>query len=150
MKARQGRRGFTLIELMITLILVGVLARLAYPYFQAQVNKGRVAQAIADISQIQLDLERYMTANGQYPTSLSAAGMSRKDPWGADYQYLSMDGATVGQVRKDKSLHPLNTDFDLYSKGPDGESSKPLTAAKSHDDIIRANNGGYIGIASGY
>jgi general secretion pathway protein G len=147
---RRRRRGFTLIELMVTVALVALIAKLAYPYFGSQLNKGRVAQAIADIGQMQLDLERYMTINGKYPTSLATAGMARKDPWGHDYQYLSMEGASVGDVRKDKSLHPLNTDYDLYSMGPDGESSKPLTASKSRDDIIRANNGAFIGVAQDY
>jgi len=45
---------------------------------------------------------------------------------------------------------PLNTDYDLYSQGPDGQSVSPLTAAKSRDDIIRANNGDFIGTAEDY
>jgi hypothetical protein len=35
-------------------------------------------------------------------------------------------------------LHPINSDFDLYSKGKDGDSAAPLTASRSQDDIIRA------------
>jgi len=45
---------------------------------------------------------------------------------------------------------PINSDYDLYSKGPDGLSLKPLTAAPSRDDIVRANNGSFIGIAADY
>ena len=45
---------------------------------------------------------------------------------------------------------PINSDFDLYSMGPDGESSPPLTAKSSRDDIVRANNGNFIGTAQGY
>lgn len=55
-----------------------------------------------------------------------------------------------GAKRKDRNLVPLNTDYDLYSRGPDGQSVSPLTAAKSKDDIIRANNGGYVGTAEDY
>ncbi len=40
---------------------------------------------------------------------------------------------------------PINSDYDLYSKGPDGASQGPLTAKASRDDIIRANNGRFIG-----
>jgi general secretion pathway protein G len=54
------------------------------------------------------------------------------------------------KIRKDRSLHPLNTDFDLYSLGADGRSVAPLTAKQSHDDIIRANNGGYYGYGEDY
>jgi len=61
-----------------------------------------------------------------------------------------MAGATTGQVRKDKSLHPLNTDYDLYSMGPDGQTAKPLTSSKSQDDIVRANNGGFVGLGKDY
>ncbi len=53
-------------------------------------------------------------------------------------------------MRKDRFLVPLNSDFDLYSKGPDRKSVPPLTAEASRDDIIRANDGGYIGLASEY
>ena len=60
------------------------------------------------------------------------------------------DGGSRGQARKDHDLVPINTDFDLYSQGPDGRSAPPLTAAMSRDDIVRANNGRYIGEAEGY
>lgn len=45
---------------------------------------------------------------------------------------------------------PLNTDFDLYSVGKDGLSKATLAPPQSHDDIIRANNGRFIGLASDY
>ncbi|MEE8106831.1 MAG: prepilin-type N-terminal cleavage/methylation domain-containing protein [Planctomycetota bacterium] len=60
------------------------------------------------------------------------------------------NGGGVGQARKDHFLVPLNSDYDLYSKGPDGKSSPPLTAEASRDDIIRANDGAYFGLASDY
>ncbi|MFB3081339.1 MAG: hypothetical protein ACE1Y1_06150, partial [Nitrosomonadaceae bacterium] len=72
------------------------------------------------------------------------------DPWSAPYEYLNLDGAPIGQVRKDQALVPINSDYDLFSKGPDGASTAPLTAANSRDDIVRANNGSFIGIASDY
>jgi general secretion pathway protein G len=73
------------------------------------------------------------------------------DPWGNPYQYLNLTGgAPPGQARKDKFLVPINSTFDLYSMGPDGESQPPLTAEASRDDIIRANDGGYLGRASEY
>ena len=45
---------------------------------------------------------------------------------------------------------PVNSDFDLYSMGADGESSAPFTAKNSHDDVVRANNGAFIGLAEDY
>jgi general secretion pathway protein G len=40
--------------------------------------------------------------------------------------------------------------FDLYSKGKDGNSAPPLTASASQDDIVVANDGGFIGMAKNY
>jgi general secretion pathway protein G len=53
-------------------------------------------------------------------------------------------------MRKDRNLVPINSDYDLYSVGPDGDSSLPLTAATSRDDIVRANDGRFIGKAEDY
>lgn len=56
----------------------------------------------------------------------------------------------IGGARKDRFLVPINSDFDLYSMGKDGESVGPLTAKKSHDDVIRANDGGFYGLAANF
>jgi len=45
---------------------------------------------------------------------------------------------------------PINSDFDLWSMGPDGKSVPPLTAKASRDDIVRANDGTFYGWASDY
>ncbi|MNV35379.1 Type II secretion system protein G precursor [compost metagenome] len=142
--------GVTLLELLITVGLIGVLSAIAVPSYQAYLQRGKIAAAKADILEISYMLERYLTFKNAYPTTLAELGATRLDPWGAPYRYLSMDGANVGQKRKDKSLHPLNSDYDLYSMGPDGQSQTPLTARASRDDIIRANNGGFIGVAEDY
>jgi general secretion pathway protein G len=149
---RLGRRspGFTLVELMITLAVVALLSSLAYPVYAAQVKRSRVAHAIADIKELEIRLERYLTARGSYPTNLTAAGMSSLDPWGNAYRYVNMDGARNDQVRQDHSLHPVNTDYDLYSMGTDGRSVSPLTARHSRDDVIRARDGRFVGLASDY
>ena len=75
------------------------------------------------------------------------------DPWGRTYEYLNFAAAGPswkGKARKEFGVVPLNTDYDLYSLGKDGNSATPLTASMSRDDVIRANNGGYIGLASDY
>lgn len=145
-----SRRGMTLVELMLAMIVVGLLTAIALPSYRSHLDKMNLRQAINDIRLLELDLERYQTQRGGLPTSLAAAGISQVDPWGNAYQYLRMEGASVGQVRKDHAQHPLNTDYDLYSMGADGRSVSPLTARHSRDDIIRARNGGFIDIASKY
>lgn len=52
--------------------------------------------------------------------------------------------------RRDKYLFPLNTDYDLFSIGPDGRSSVSLCNAMALDDVIRANDGGFFGVAASY
>lgn len=140
----------TLVELAIAVLLVGLLAAIAVPSYQSYLQKAKISVAKKDILELSLRLEQFLMFRNAYPKSLAELGNVRLDPWGAPYQYLSMDGATVGQKRKDKSLHPLNSDYDLYSMGPDGQSQTALTAKASRDDIIRANNGGFIGVAEDY
>ena len=80
-------------------------------------------------------------------------GIPRTDPWDGNYEYLNFSAnipGIKGKIRKDHNLHPLNTEFDLYSKGPDGESVSPLTAAKSRDDILWARDGSFIGKAEDF
>jgi general secretion pathway protein G len=51
---------------------------------------------------------------------------------------------------KDRNLVPINYDYDLYSVGKDGQTQPPLTVQASWDDVIRANGGGYVGLARLY
>lgn len=52
--------------------------------------------------------------------------------------------------RKDRLLFPLNSDYDLFSVGPNGVSALSLGEKVSLDDVIRANDGNYFGLASKY
>jgi general secretion pathway protein G len=144
--------GFTLIELLLVLALITTLAAIGIPIYFHSVEKAKQSRAIGDINAISTALVTYFFQNGAYPDSLAAVGFDTlKDPWGSVYQYLAIDTAKGnGKLRKDKNLVPLNTDFDLYSMGPDGDSSTPLTAKNSRDDIVRANNGAFVGLASDY
>ena len=87
------------------------------------------------------------------PAEAADNNITLLDPWGSPYQYLNIQNSTTkgkGSFRKDRFLVPINTDYDLYSMGRDRKSSLPLTAKNSQDDVIRANNGGYIGLASAF
>jgi general secretion pathway protein G len=53
----------------------------------------------------------------------------------------------IGSARKDRFMVPINSDYDLYSAGPDGETRAPLQVPVSRDDVIRAGDGSYYGIA---
>jgi general secretion pathway protein G len=167
--AQNGSQGYSLVELLIVVAIIATIAAMAVPYYSEMVNAAYVVAAMGDIKKIQFDIECYYVANGVFPESLAAARIEDlHDPWGEHYQYLRIAGAqddgekgkgggkggggggTPKGARKDKNLHPLNSDFDLYSKGRDRDSKLPLTAQSSRDDVIRANNGGFIGLAENY
>lgn len=59
-------RGFTLIELMIVVAIIGILAVIVYPSYARQVQKSRRAQAKADLTELSQQLERQFTANRDY------------------------------------------------------------------------------------
>ena len=74
----------------------------------------------------------------------------RLDPWGNPYEYLNIAQGGNQGARKDKSLVPINSTYDLYSKGRDGDSKKSLVPKVSQDDIVRANDGAFVGLALDY
>jgi general secretion pathway protein G len=145
-----GSMGFTLFELMIAIAIVSILGAIAYPLYTEYIEKARIVRTIAEIKIISIEISAYQLENREYPASLAAVNYaSLLDPWGSPYQYLNIETAKgKGSFRKNKFLVPINTDYDLYSMGKDRKSQPPLTAKASKDDVIRANNGGYIGLAS--
>jgi general secretion pathway protein G len=146
--------GFGLLELMIVLVIVGLLATLAVPAYNGFVDRARVKSAIGDIGSLHIKLEEFRIKNNdQLPANLNELNMDVPvDPWDQPYVYLNIQaaGPGAGGLRKDGNLNPLNTDYDLYSLGADGASSGPLSALASRDDIVRANNGAFIGLGEDY
>lgn len=146
--------GFTLIELMIAIAVIGILAVIAIPTYATYREKMKIITCRNDIQAIAVAIKGYFSENDKYPNTLADVGLGgMTDPWGNPYQYLNLADSgkkSSGAARKDHFLVPLNTDFDLYSMGPDGKSVPPLTAKASRDDIVRANDGQYIGPASEY
>ena len=145
-------RAFTVIELMLAIAVIAILSAIAIPTYQQYELKVQDAQAQKDITEIEERISLYYQINQTLPQSLSQVNEgSVLDPWGNPYHYLDFTGLTnISQVRKDRNLIPLNTDYDLFSTGPNGAWQAPITAKSSRDDIIRANNGAYVGLASDY
>jgi len=216
----QHADGFSLIELMLAVSIMGVLAALAVPNYMEFIEKARVARSISELHGLAKDIKGFALAVGTYPNSLADVGRSTMlDPWGTPYEYYRINCSTVEDTinlarlklrrknsprvipagytfssdnewpvalsvdhgphqaslylaaaagngggggngsgsncsengaRKDRHLHPISSDFDLYSMGKDRDSVKPLTAQKSHDDVIRASDGGYYGLAKNF
>ena len=150
-RARRSRRGLTLIELLIVLAVIGILSSIAVVLYYNFTHQAQIARAVADIAVVGSEISTFEMMNERLPNDLGEIGRAAfRDPWGNPYQYLNFALVPSGQWRKDYALVPINTDFDLYSMGRDGASQPPLTSSASRDDIVRANDGQYIGLASGY
>jgi general secretion pathway protein G len=122
-----ARRGFTLIELMVVVVIIGVLAALVVPNLIDRTDDARATAAKTDISNLVQALKLYKLDNQRYPTSeqglqaLNAKPTTGpipgnwkpyvekmpKDPWGNAYQYLSPG---------------LKGEVDVFSFGADGKS----------------------------
>jgi len=149
---RRRARAFTVLEVLIAIAILSVLTFIALPAYQDYRERIRVEQAVIDIGSIGALVQHYIQDNRVPPDDLAEVGQSSKlDPWGNPYQYLNLASAKdKGLARKNRNLVPINSDFDLYSMGKDGASSGPLTAKASRDDVVRANDGRFIGLAKEY
>ena len=127
-KFRHAARGFTLIEIMVVVVIIGLLAAFILPNVFGNVIKAQIAKVKGDIQGIETALTMYKLDNYKYPsTDLGLAALVQrpndpsvrnwreggyikrvsKDPWGNPYQYIFP--GTHGQ------------EYDLYSFGADGQ-----------------------------
>jgi general secretion pathway protein G len=125
-KAR-GSAGFTLVEIMVVVVIIGILAVLIVPRVVGRSDDARIAAAKHDVAALMQSLKLYRLDNGRYPTSeqglqaLVAKPQSSpvptnwrpyvdklpKDPWGNPYQYLSPG---------------VHGEIDVFSFGADGQA----------------------------
>lgn len=149
---RWGRRatGFTAIELMIVMLIAAILVAILLPGYSQYRERQRVSQATQELVVMGTVIKNFQLDHNRYPNDLSEVQLANQvDPWGRRYEYLNIsDASNSGKARKRKNLTPINSDFDLYSAGRDGESKAPLSNPVSRDDVIRANDGRYHGLAS--
>jgi general secretion pathway protein G len=121
------QRAFTLIELMVVLVIIGVLAALIVPNVMDRADDARVTAARTDISNLAQALKLYKLDNQRYPTAAQGLQALRNkptvepvpmnwkpyveklpnDPWGQPYQYLNPG---------------LKGEIDVFSFGADGQA----------------------------
>lgn len=110
--------GFTLIEILLVVVIIGMLATIAAINVPKFLGQGREGKAKADVSSISTAINAYNMVEGKYPSSLSTLTEGNdpymqtlpKDPWGRDYQYAS-------------SSSRRGLKFEVYSLGEDGSPS---------------------------
>jgi general secretion pathway protein G len=139
-----------MIELLAVMVLIGLLSGLGFGKLRDAIDQAKIVKAITDLKAMSIALNE----REQLPATLAEIGWGgRLDPWGRPYVYAPFPPPKGGSkappkdARKDRFLVPINSRYDLFSVGKDGGTAAPLTAKASRDDIIVANDGGFIGQA---
>ncbi len=137
---------------MMVIAIMGILAGMAVPHYQSFVSRSEGNKVEKEMKLLESEILMFKIDKGRFPDSLAEIGFDKlKDPWGNPYRYLNIETAKgKGKMRKDHKMVPVNTDFDLYSMGPDGKSKSPFTAKHSRDDYVRASDGAFFGYVSDY
>jgi len=151
-KLRHQQSGLSLIELIVVIAIIALLTSAAIPSYQNHIQRKNIALARVDIQSIELAIVHYDVTMGGLPDDLAKLRMDDMlNPWGQPYEFLNHTNVKGnGQFRKFKGEVPLNSDYDLYSIGPDSASNGPLTAATSRDDIVRAANDAFVGLGANF
>ena len=133
--SRQSR-GFTLAEIMLVVIIIGILASMVVPRFAGQTEKARMARAKADLAIIGQALDLYELDLGHYPDSLeelaqreppSKLGQEEAARWNGPYLKKGLPKDPWGQVYHYTKESQHHQDYDVFSLGPDGQPG--------HDDV---------------
>jgi general secretion pathway protein G len=145
-------KGFTLVEIILVVVIIGILATISIPAFNDYVNSAKTSRAMGEIRTLSTELSSYSSENGGVnPTSLAVinrAGLL--DPWKRPYVYYNFvaaapDAPAMAEPLKDPiGSDSLNKDYDLYSLGPNGVTAVIGDDPAALDDIVRFNDGVHV------
>ena len=148
-RGNHSGRGFTLVELIVVTAVIGVLALMALPAFSDMKTRAKIGRCAQEIRSLEKDIIAYAADNGVFPNNLNVVNRGDlRDPWGSPYVYVQGGGVYLDR----SGIKNLNNDFDLYSKGEDGDSHTDLSEDPgiSMDDIIRGGDGAEVSLAKDY
>jgi type II secretion system protein G len=133
---RSRANGFTLVELLIVVAIIGILAAVAIPNLLNAVDKGKQKRTMSDLRAIGSAVEVYAIENAVYPTAANAAAMQAL----IDPAYIKMMPSRDGwanAIQFDSSP----TGYTIYSQGKDGigNSCPPGTTSNFNDEICFVN-----------
>ena len=120
----------TLVELLIVVSIVAILASVALPSWNLQVQKARRADARNALMSVQIEQEKYRADNGSYASSMSALGLSTYNSTSRDYYNVSIVSSSaiafvasaVPNTNGAQSGDTCGT-FAINESGPDGSGS---------------------------
>lgn len=145
--------GFTFVELLVTCAILAILAFMTFPAYNKIRTRVQTVRAMEEIRGIEKNISAYtVDNNASLPPNLAAIRMdTMKDPWGNPYIYhppfVPYPDAIDADYTEPLYLagEPLSLDYDLFSRGPDGRTSPDITNSVSVDNIVRTNEGGWVG-----
>lgn len=127
-KPRHQSRGFTLIEIMVVIVILGILAALVVPKVVGRADDARVTAAKQDIAQIMQALNLYRLDNGRYPTQEQGLQALVSKPSAAPVPTSWRSGGYLSKMPNDPWKNPyqyanpgLRHDMEVYSLGADGK-----------------------------
>jgi len=124
----KDNKGFTLIEIMVVLIIIGLLASIVVPRLMGRTEEAKRTKTAVQIRNFQSALDLYKLDSGNYPTTDQGLQALVEKPAIGEIPKNWKEGGYIDKIPKDAwgnnyiFISPgIHTDFDLYSYGADGE-----------------------------